>query len=275
MAITRITGRTNPLIVRIASLHEKKYRDRERMFLLEGSKLLVETLQSGITPAYIFTTERMLPFCLEALGIQKEEEAPAHLICLSEGAFEKISTEKAPQGVICVVDYLDKRHFFGTINKGNLSSLASGRLFALCSIRDPGNLGTIIRTAHAFGIDALLLSADCADLYNPRTVRSAMGTLLRQQIYVVNDLPDTLRLLAEEQGREVLGAMLDESARSLDECRVDKNTVFVVGNEGHGIDAATAAACTGSVIIPMAPESAESLNAAIAAAILLWRSFHT
>jgi TrmH family RNA methyltransferase len=267
MPVTRITSRQNPLIRQIASLHEKKYRDQSRLFLLEGVKLFEEALASDVPISYIFTTPDTLPRCLSMMGLKDESEAPEHLICLPESVFEKISTEKSPQGLLSVANYLDKRHFSGTIYNKDVS----GRAFLLSSIRDPGNLGTIIRSARAFGVEHLILSPDCADLYNPKTVRAAMGTLFRQRITVVPDLSDAIGTL-RRSGYEVYAAMLDERARSLASLTIGEKTAFVVGNEGHGIDAATASACTGSVIIPMAKDSAESLNAAIASSILLWHS---
>lgn len=272
MAITRITSRTNPLIVQTAALHEKKYREQNRLFLLEGKKLFSEALASGISLRHIFVTEQTLPLCLSMLGIADERDAPSSLVCLSQSAFEKISTEKSPEGIICAAEYLDKRHFFGTINRETSESLKGKRIFCLCSIRDPGNLGTVIRTACAFGVDALILSSDCADLYHPKTVRAAMGALLRQTVYITNDLPSAVTEL-RSIGKSVYAAMLDENAVPLPDLTLTPDTVFIVGNEGHGIDPSVAEACSGSTLIPMAKDSMESLNAAIASAILLWQSF--
>lgn len=272
MAITRITGRTNPLIVQTAALHEKKYREQNHLFLLEGKKLFADALACGTSLQHIFVTEQTLPLCLSMLGITSEQDAPPSLVCLSQSAFEKISTEKSPEGIICTAEYLDKRHFFGTINRETLESLKGKRVFVLSSIRDPGNLGTVIRTACAFGVDALVLSSDCADLYHPKAVRAAMGALLRQTVYITADLPDTVTAL-RSIGKSVYAAMLDENAVPLPDLTLTRDTVFVVGNEGHGIDPSVAAACSGSTLIPMAKDSMESLNAAIASGILLWQSF--
>ncbi len=272
MSVTTITSRSNPLIVSTAALHEKKYRDRERLFLLEGKKLLSEALESGISIRRIFATEQTLPFCMEQLAKVGYKDAEIGLIRVSESVFEKISTEKSPQGVLCVAEYLDKCHISDKIYTEDALALKGKRVMILSSLRDPGNLGTVIRTARAFGTELLVLSADCVDLYAPRTVRSAMGTLFRQAIRIVPDLPEAIFAL-RESGKKVYAAMLDERAKRLDQIPIDEDTVFVVGNEGHGIDARTASACDHSVIIPMAPNSAESLNAATASAILLWQSF--
>ena len=144
----------------------------------------------------------------------------------------------------------------------------SARVLCLCSVRDPGNLGAIIRSAVAFGTDTLILSEDCADLYNPKTVRSAMGCLFKVNALVVQDMPSALFAL-KESGRSVYAAELTEKACSLAELDVSAHDVFVIGNEGHGIPKEYSELCTQSVYIPIR-SGVESLNASVAASILLW-----
>ena len=145
-----------------------------------------------------------------------------------------------------------------------------GRVLLLESVRDPGNLGTVIRTARAFGIDTLVLSADCADIYNPRTIRAAMGTLFSQCIYVVEDLVGLVRTLATD--RSVYAAALDAGAARLGEVQFGVRDAVVIGNEGHGLSPELIAACTRSIYIPMEP-GVESLNAGVAASVLLWELY--
>ena len=256
--IVRITSRQNPLIVGAAALKEKKYRDEQKTFLLEGRKLFEEAVQSKVGIVNVFATEENVPFCA---GLVPEEK----IVCVPDAVLEKISTEKAPQGIICSAKYIDKLHFLDKIEY-------KGRFFFLSSVRDPGNLGTVLRSAAAFGADHVLVSADCADLYNPRTVRASMGALFRQQITVCSDPEDTVRAL-RAHGYEVYAAMLAPSASLLTDLTVTEKTVFVVGNEGHGISESLASACTGRVLIPMAQGSVESLNAAVASSVLLWHTF--
>lgn len=142
--------------------------------------------------------------------------------------------------------------------------------FIVSSVRDPGNLGTIIRNANALGIDELIISADCADIYNPRTVRAAMGALFRQKITVCRDIISAVSVL-REMGYCVLAAALSQSSVSITNVDVSCRTCFLIGNEGHGLDGELINACSGSVIIPM-QNGCESLNAAAAAAILMWES---
>lgn len=258
-----ITSRSNPMVVLSASLKEKKYRDENKLFLVEGIKLCREAIASKIEIAHIFATQKNLRLFTELYEKEK-------VIEVSESVLEKISTEKAPQGVICVAKYIDKIH---NINKiYNMDDFRSGnhRVMILSSIRDPGNLGTVIRTAAAFGIDELILSRDCADIYNPKTVRAAMGTLFKQKISYTDDLCGAVRIL-KESGYGVFSAVLDRESVKLDEMKIDRKTVFVIGNEGHGVSTEIINASTGKVYIPMS-DGVESLNAAAAAAVFMWQS---
>jgi TrmH family RNA methyltransferase len=254
-----ITSRQNPLVVDTAKLQDKKYRRQSKRFFLEGEKLFAEALKSGVSLCYVMMTEaayaRLCP---------TENTYPFPVYCVSESVFEKISTEKSPQGVLSVakdLDFLHKRYII-------YSSDSQKRKFLLCGIQDPGNLGTMIRTANAFGIDELILSEDCADLYHPKTVRAAMGAIFRQKIAVCSDLPASIVAL-QNAGYCVLAATLNESSLPLNELCVHPTTCFAVGNEGHGLPSSVIDACNGSVIIPMQPDT-ESLNAAVAASLLMW-----
>jgi TrmH family RNA methyltransferase len=258
-----ITSRTNPTVVAAAALKEKKYRDESRAFLVEGVKLFREAVAAGLVMERVFATEKMTSLCRDILS-------EGEIITVSDSVLEKISTEKSPQGIICVAKYLDKIHIINKIYKEEDFRTVEKRILILSSLRDPGNLGTVIRSAAAFGCDELILSADCADLYNPKTVRAAMGTLFRQPVTVVGDLPATVRTMTAG-GYRVCAAVLDDKAERLDRMTIDKRTAFVVGNEGHGIDPAVVEAAGNTVFIPMRA-GVESLNAAAAAAVFLWQS---
>lgn len=136
------------------------------------------------------------------------------------------------------------------------------------SVRDPGNLGTIIRTAKAMGIDQLLLSNDCADLYNPRTIRGAMGALFSLPTLTLEDINGSVDAL-KSSGYTVYAAALKENSLDLRTVKINEHTCFIVGNEGHGLPDTLVAHCDRSVIIPM-KEGSESLNVASASSLLLW-----
>ncbi len=134
------------------------------------------------------------------------------------------------------------------------------------TVQDPGNVGTVIRTANAFGIDAVILSGECADLYNPKTVRSTMGAIFRQRVLTV-DLPE-LKELLERNSLPLYGAALHHDSALLTEVTVG-NAAVAVGSEGRGLSEKLLSLCEKTLFIPMQPDS-ESLNAAVAASIIMW-----
>ena len=134
------------------------------------------------------------------------------------------------------------------------------------NVQDPGNVGTVIRTADAFRIGAVILTGQCADLYHPKTVRATMGAIFRQKVLFMDR--EFLKPFLEDMGLPLYGAALSPKARDLREVPV-KNAAVAVGSEGRGLSRELLSLCDGELIIPMNPDS-ESLNAAAAAAVILW-----
>ena len=134
------------------------------------------------------------------------------------------------------------------------------------NLQDPGNVGTVIRTANAFNIDAVILVGACADLYNPKTVRASMGAIFRQTVYSMSI--DELCDFTKKQKLPLYGAALSDKASDLRGVSV-KNAAVAIGSEGRGLSDSFRAVCDGEIIIPMNPDS-ESLNAAIAASVIMW-----
>lgn len=266
MEIKEITSRQNATLLWAASLTEKKYREKNGAFLAEGIKLVTEAISSRLPVTHIFIEaekkDEYLPFVLESYASNIDDDPLIFL--LPSSCFEKISTEKAPQGIIAVIKYLD---FFKRIDTINSEEILGRSLF-LSSVRDPGNLGAIVRSAAAFGTQTVILSSDSADVYHPRVLRAAMGTLFRMNVWIVSDEKKTV-LSLRAAGRRFYAAELRENAQSLSSLDIRADDVFVIGNEGHGIDPALSAVCDGSVYIPIA-EGVESLNASVAASVLLW-----
>ncbi len=265
-----ISSRQNPVVKWAASLGEKKGRVSERSFIAEGEKLCFEAARAGLEVTHIFISESKKEHLLPI--IEKEFSRDifknTRVFCLSESAFEKISTEKAPQGVVIVIKYLDFFKELDIIYKEEFFLQPSERAIALCSVRDPGNLGAIIRSAVAFGVEHIVLSADSAELYNPKTVRSAMGSLFKIKFTVVKNFFEFVSC-ARAVGRRVFAAELTEGAVALSSVNANKQDIFIIGNEGHGIPEEISCACNRSVFIPIS-EATESLNAAVAASILIW-----
>ena len=262
-----ISSRQNPYVMRVASLSDNKGRAREGLFKFGGFKLFSEAVACGIVIERVILREDAAP---RLEGEVRRIMPKADICVFSESAFDKVSDEKSPEGIITVAKRIDKITKIATID--NIANLLppDATVIALESLRDPGNLGTIIRSAAAFGIDTLILSADCADVYNTRTVRGAMGALFSRRILITDDFSALIKKLSEG-GRRTLAATLSPDAETLGSAELLRTDCVVIGNEGHGLSDETVRACTNAVIIPMrSGVGVESLNAATAASIFMW-----
>ena len=261
-----ITSRQNPTVVKLCALLDKKERRKSRLFRIDGHKLFSEAIECGAEIELVALSadkaDRFKPLTARS---------GAKTILLSPEVFSKITDEKAPDGIIAVVKYIDGLH--KVLSASDIPAIAASdrRIMAFESLRDPGNLGTVLRTASAFGCNTVILSGDCADIYNPKTIRASMGAVFRQKTLRSTDLVATIKNL-RDCGKTVYAATLDEKSRSLFDIRVNDSVCFVVGNEGNGIRGEVICACDGSVIIPM-ENGTESLNAATAATILLYEAY--
>ena len=192
-----------------------------------------------------------LIFGKESTGIPKE----ILVFAVTPGVLQRISDVEQPQGVV-----------FTCQMPGRADALSGSRFLALDNLRDPGNLGTILRSAEAFGLDGVVLLGDCVDLWAPKTLRSAMGSAFRVPVYRLADAAQLKAQLAE-LGVPMYAAALYSDSRSVVDTDLRRACV-VIGNEAHGVSDATLEACDGSLIIPI--HTAESLNAAVAAAVFAW-----
>ena len=265
-----ITSRNNATVKWVASLQDKKWREREKCFIAEGEKLSYEAIEANLPLHSIFVSEskkdKNLDKLSELLISDSYKNLPVYL--LADSVFEKISTEKAPQGVISVIKSLDFFYNIDIIYNEEFFLDENEKALVLCSVRDPGNLGAVIRSAVAFGVDHIVLTSDCADVYNPKTVRSAMGSLFRTKITTVKDLASFIEV-AKHSGRRVFAAELTDRAMSLTDAALTASDIVIIGNEGHGIPDEISDICSGSVYIPISKKT-ESLNASVAAAIFMW-----
>lgn len=260
-----ITSRQNPTVRELAALLDKKERRKSRLFRIDGYKLFCEAVNCG-------SQIKLVAICSEKAEkyLPEVQKVGVKTVLLSPDVFAKITDEKAPDGIIAVVKYLDKIH--KTLSVSDIAPLASSgrRIMAFESLRDPGNLGTVIRSASAFGVDTLLLSSDCADIYNPKTLRGAMGAIFSREIIFCDDLPEALSRFSCE-GRRVLAAILDTEAVAVDKAALSGRDIILIGNEGHGLSHAAVEASDVSVILPInTGMGVESLNAATAASVFMW-----
>ncbi|MBR2370855.1 MAG: RNA methyltransferase [Clostridia bacterium] len=273
-----ITSRQNKLVTLVSKLGDRKHRDSERLFVLDGIKLYAEACLCGIEMPYVLVNcekAETVAAKLKSLGVEDAFSRIENSILTTDAVFSKISQEKSPEGIISIARYIDKLHKIITINKRDDFLVSTDALatptesvMMLESVRDPGNLGTVIRSAYAFGIDRLVLSLDCADIYNPRTVRAAMGALFRMRIDRCESLAPVINSY-RQNGRRVLGSALDKNAMILRKGELSGADIIVIGNEGHGISDSVRSACNGCIYIPMT-ENAESLNAAMASTVFAW-----
>ena len=265
-----ITSRNNPIVKWAASLSSKKGRDASKSFIAEGEKLSLEAMEAHLPISHVFIAESKKDTIIQKISsyISDTYYESTEAVILSDSAFQKISTEISPQGIITVIKYLDFFRDIDIIYKEEFILNPGERIIILSSLRDPGNLGAVIRSAAAFGVEHIILTSDSADLYNPKTVRSAMGSLFRIKATVVKDMVSFVELL-KRNGRRVFAAELSLNARELSQIGLLSTDAVIIGNEGHGISKELSASCTGSVYIPISKKT-ESLNAAVAAAIFMW-----
>lgn len=265
-----ISSRNNPTVKWAASLADKKGRDREKCFIAEGEKLTYEAIEAGLPIVKVFVAKSKSDKILPKLNSYSNDKIVTDfdVQVLEDGVFEKISTENAPQGVISVIKHLDFFRQMDIIYKEEFSQNACGSSIVLCSVRDPGNLGSTIRSAVAFGVENIILSSDCADVYNPKTVRGAMGSLFRVKITRVADLKAYIEAM-RANGRKVYSAELSANAKSLSDVNLTKWDAVIIGNEGHGVPSDISEASDGGIYIPISSKT-ESLNASVAAAIFMW-----
>ena len=244
----------NALVTRINKLKLKKYRNQTGLFYFEGFKLLGEALDSKYRGniKYIIAEESVAGRAAEMAG-----PAVTPVTRVTMEVYKKITDEEAFQGVMCVME-----------KPGESGPSYKRPVIVLCSVRDAGNVGTIIRTADALCEVDLILSADSADVHSSKTQRAAMGAFFRQSIKTSENIGEDIANL-KKNGYNVLAAHLDRDSRPIGEIEFTAKTAVVFGNEGSGLDPQITEICDGKLIIPINRRS-ESLNVSVAAGIVLW-----
>ncbi len=259
MKYEEISSRKNPGILLAASLADKKNRDEYSLYSFEGEKLTSEALAKGVEIKKVFFTEKEQKRAPELL--EKLSESGSEMFRVTPEVYEKLTSEKAPQEIFCVARKPEKSLL-------DSDALGDGCGFVVLeSVRDPSNVGAILRTSTALGCDKILLTEDCADVYSYKAIRAAMGAVFRARLYFTSDMADSIEKL-KAFGR-VYAAALCDGAENIDNIRFVKSDSIIIGNEGHGVSRDVLDHCTGAAIIPMMCDS-ESLNASVAAALFIW-----
>lgn len=250
-----IISKDNPRVREYAKLSsQKKARSASGLFVLEGVKLLEEAFLSDIQIESIFITQQCLDSGRKQLDVLSKLEDRVFLI--SGAAEQRMSQSQSPQGVYAVCKIPDKRPIF----------TGTGKYLGLWDVQDPGNVGTMIRTADALGFDGVVLSHGCCDLYNLKTIRAAMGALFRMSLLQTN----MAAFLEQQRGSlHSFASVVDKTAPKLTDICFPDGSIILIGNEGNGLSSEQVALCDEQLTIPMTG-NAESFNAAMAATILMW-----
>jgi len=249
-----ITSTANQQMKRISLLLKKaKARNEEGIFVVEGRKMFAEAPKDWVTDIYVSETFLNEPEHKKMLEGREYE-------VVADSVLKSVSDTQTPQGILCLV----KKPQY---QLEDLLQKEQTHLLILESIQDPGNLGTMLRTGEGAGITGVVMNRTTVDLFNPKTIRSTMGSIYRMPFFVTEDLKKTIEKLKEQQ-IAVYAAHL-KGTLSYDEPDYRKGTAFLIGNEGNGLSDETADLADTYIKIPMEGK-VESLNAAISASLLMY-----
>ncbi len=254
----KLSSKENNEIKRLTCLlTSKKEREKTGLFVVEGLRIAQEAVQSGLVVDTAFFTETMLEkHPGEYHGIANAAQTS---YLLEERLAARIGDTKTPQGVFCICrkPQPDLSVFDG-----------SGKYIMLSSLQDPGNVGTVIRTACTLGLSGVILSSDCPDVYSPKVLRSTMGGVFTIPLWITDDLPAAMQRL-RGGGCLVAAAALTEDAQPISAQNMEGVGCVAIGNEGNGLTREIIDACDRCIILPMAVPG-QSLNAGVAASIFMW-----
>ena len=251
-----ITSKDNLKIKELKELiSSKKMRINSRSFVIEGIRIFAEAVRENADIKSVFVTETALNKYADVFKSLR----PDNFYVIADELSKKVTDEKSPQGIFAVVNNLDKELTMG---------INFERVLVLNNIQDPGNIGTLLRTADALGVKKVILCENCCELYNPKVIRSTMGSIFRLDISVVKCFETVVKYL-KANNITTYAAVVDKQAQSIENITFDGKCAAVIGNEGNGLSDEHTALCDSKITISM-KGNAESLNASVAAAIILW-----
>lgn len=256
-----ITSNSNAKVKQLLTWQKKrKAREEDGIYLVEGLRMFVEVPEDKVREVYVsesFYNKRNAELNLDKWGRKLE--------VLSDSVYGHVSDTKTPQGVMVIVEQ----------PKYTMDEVVSGKdgkaplLMVLDNLQDPGNLGTILRAGEAAGVTGVILSSDCVDIYNPKVIRSTMGSIYRMPFIYVENLPETVSMLKQKEIHTYAAHLKGTHSYEADD--FSQGTAFLIGNEGNGLRDEVADAAEIYIKIPMCGE-VESLNAAIAATVLMFEA---
>ena len=251
-----ISSKDNELVKNIKKLKDKKYRDLENVYIVEGIKMLKEAIVENASIKQIIICDD----CEKSDLISKEmmyEIAKYDCVYVTSKVFKYITEVQTPQGVMAIIE---------KNNRDKEINCDEDIIVALDDIQDPGNLGTILRTIDSIGLSQVLISKGTADPYNPKVVRSTMGAIYRVKVIECDDLKETLKEIKKNKFK-ILATSLDDS-KSIYDIKYNKK-VIVIGNEANGVEEEIVKLSDEKIKIPMLGKT-ESLNASVATGIVLY-----
>lgn len=241
LKMKEITSVNNEYIKYLLKLNDKKNRYKEKKFIIEGYHLINEAYSAGLLQ--------------EILTVKKiDEYSDIPQIKVSEQIIQKLSSTVNPQGIVGICNMKSNKEILGT------------RILLLDNINDPGNMGTLIRSSLGFDIDTIIISEDCVDIYNNKTLRASQGSIFHSNI-IVKDLNEAIREL-KNNGIKVIGTSLSSSI-NLKECKLKNNYAILLGNEANGVREELLKLSDLNVKIEM-NSKLESLNVAVAGSIIMY-----
>ena len=239
-----ITSINNEHIKEINKLKEKKYRDMTNTFLIEGKHIVLEAYKEGLIKELILEQDELFPLNSPTTYVSKE-------------TLKKLSSMESYSNVMAVAQKIKEKEI-------------GEKILILEDIQDPGNLGTIIRAACAFGIDTIVLSPKTVDLYNPKVIRATQGMIFHINIIVREVIPFIEEI--KKDNYKIVGTRVTDG-KDVRQSKTYSHYALIIGNEGRGMSSEIQELCDEYLYIKM-NEQVESLNAAVAASILLYELYN-
>lgn len=249
-----ITSRENKIYKTVMSLKTSKGRNENKSFLIEGVRSVRDALEKGVKASYIIIKDGTMP----------EFEISCPCYTFAPRLFDEVSETVTPQGIIAVCR-MERKSLDDITN-------SSGNCVVMCEVlQDPGNIGTVIRTAHAASCAGVVLTKGCCDLYNSKIVRSTMSSMFSVPVVTNEDAGNTIKYFKDRGYTIVAGALTDSAVDFYDADLCGKHLI-IIGNEGNGVKEETLSLCDKVLKIPMRSDS-ESLNAAVAGSIMIYEHY--
>lgn len=256
-----ITSTANQQVKLLVQFNKKrKLRDEQGIFVAEGVKMFREAPKERIERVYF--SESYYEKNKKELEQELQKDG-LHYEVMQDSVFKAVSDTQTPQGVLCIVRQQESR-------LEELLSAERPLLLLLENLQDPGNLGTILRTAEGAGVTGVILSKGCVDLYNPKTIRSTMGSIYRVPTLHTEDLGEVVEKLKEQGIRSYAAHLKGKNFYDQEDYR--GGTAFLIGNEGNGLTEELSEKADTLIRIPMEGQL-ESLNAGVASAILMYEAY--